>query len=196
MKQMVPALAPLLRSNTQGDLLAALLLDESREWSLADLQRQVKANASVVHREIDRLVSGGVAQDRRVGRTRLVRADPDYELWAPLAQIVLRTYGPKALLSRLLSQEPSIEAAYIYGSWAARYEGEIGLPPQDVDVLVVGDPDRTTLQMIESRAQESIRKEVNITRAQSGWQTAEDPFFATLRERPLVEIPLTASRGT
>lgn len=190
MKQMVPALAPLLRSNTQGDLLAALLLDETAEWSLADLQRQVTANASVVHREIDRLVTGGVAKDRRVGRTRLVSADRDYELWAPLSQIVLRTYGPKALLSQLLSGEASVEAAFIYGSWASRYEGEIGLPPQDVDVLVIGSPDRTTLQVIESRVQESIRKEVNITRAVAGWQTSEDPFFTTLRNRPLVEIPL------
>ncbi len=29
----------------------------------------------------------------------------------------------------------------IFGSWAARYEGERGLPPNDVDVLVVGAPD-------------------------------------------------------
>ena len=34
-----------------------------------------------------------------------------------------------------------MEEAYIFGSWARRYEGELGPPPADIDVLIVGDAD-------------------------------------------------------
>lgn len=195
MKQGVPALAPLLRSNTQGDLLAALLLDDTVEWSLAELERQTGANGSVVHREVDRLVRSAVATDRRVGRVRLVRASRDYELWRPLHEIILKTYGPRALLSHYFKQEPTIEAAYICGSWAARYEGEVGSSPQDVDVLVVGDIARDSLTRIEADVQATLGKEVNITRAPRGWEESADAFYTTLRERPLVRIPLAAPDG-
>jgi predicted nucleotidyltransferase len=35
-----------------------------------------------------------------------------------------------------------IEAAAIFGSWAARAAGEAGPSPVDVDLLVIGRPDR------------------------------------------------------
>ena len=37
---------------------------------------------------------------------------------------------------------PGIDALYLFGSWAARYSGVEGQAPGDVDVLVVGHPDR------------------------------------------------------
>jgi predicted nucleotidyltransferase len=46
----------------------------------------------------------------------------------------------------MLATIDGVAEAYIYGSWAARYHGEPGSIPADVDVLVVGtaaldDPD-------------------------------------------------------
>lgn len=35
-----------------------------------------------------------------------------------------------------------IRSAYLFGSWAARYAGEEGRPPADVDLLVIGEPGR------------------------------------------------------
>jgi hypothetical protein len=71
----------------------------------------------------------------------------------------------------------------------------VGRSPQDVDVLVVGTIDRATLLTIESQVQETVRKDINITRAPQDWQTIDDPFYATLRARPLVSIPLTGPDG-
>lgn len=191
MKPAVPSLSPLLRSNTQGDILALLYLDTTREWSLADLSRLARANPSVVHREVERLVAAGVASERRVGRSRLISADRNYFLTRPLEEMVLRTYGPLAVLSQLLLSVPGITSAYIYGSWAARYEGEIGAPPRDIDVLVVGSANRSALEDVADEAGRRVRTEVNVTRVSQGeWTKSSSAFLKTVRERPLVEIPL------
>ena len=74
---------------------------------------------------------------------------------APLRQLLVVTYGPARLLEQALAGVPEIEAAYVYGSWAARFHGEPGKAPGDVDVLIVGQPPRgavdATLGGLESQ---------------------------------------------
>ncbi|CAN5475603.1 ArsR family transcriptional regulator [soil metagenome] len=191
MRSPVPALTPLLRSNTQGDILALLYVDPSRELTLAEIQRATGANTSVVHREIERLASAGIIAERRVGRNRLVRSNPDYELAKPLSEIIIRTYGPLPLLSQLLGAIDGVAEAYIYGSWAARYSGELGAFPGDIDVLVVGSPRRALLDQAARHVAVTIGREVNVTRvAESEWRLGNTPFLRTVRQRPLVNIPL------
>jgi hypothetical protein len=198
MRNEVPALLPLLRSNFQGDLLALLLLDPEAEHSLADIARWTSANVSVVHREVERLVLGGVATDRRVGKARLIRVDPGYELIAPLTELIMRSYGPLAVLQEILGRttSPGLIGAYIFGSWAARYSGESGRTPRDVDVLLVGAVPRDLIFEIEREARARIGKDVNVTRIDPAeWEVASTPFVSTLRQRPLVEVPLPGAAG-
>jgi predicted nucleotidyltransferase len=49
------------------------------------------------------------------------------------------------VLPEALCAVEGIEKVFVYGSWAARYHGEPGPVPNDVDVLVVGDADRDDL---------------------------------------------------
>lgn len=60
----------------------------------------------------------------------------------PLADLLLVGYGPKVATERALRDIPGVERAFITGSWAARYSGTNGLFPHDIDVTVVGEPDR------------------------------------------------------
>jgi len=67
-------LAPVLRSETQARLLAAVLLHPDREASIADLARETGSDPGNLHAEVERLVQAGILADRRAGRTRLLRA--------------------------------------------------------------------------------------------------------------------------
>ena len=190
MKASVPALSPLLRSNAQGDILALLFMNDD-EYSLADTSRRVGALPATVHREVQRLVVSGILTDRMVGRARLVRANHDNRMYRPLYELLLLSYGPKAVLEPLLADVPEVEHAFIHGSWAARYSGEVGAPPQDVDVLVVGTASRERLEAVASEAQLRLRREVNVSRVSvEEWGAATQPFIATITSRPLVELTL------
>ncbi len=113
----------------------------------------------------------------------------------PLTDLLAVTYGPLPVLTDLLVGTAGVSAAFIYGSWAARYRGEPGPVPQDIDVLVVGSADRDDLEEIARAAQDQLGRPVGIRRVSPAAWAAPDPrdaFLASVRQRPLVEIP-TAS---
>lgn len=191
MKTQPSALAPFLRSDAQGDVLALLLLAPDQEFSIAEVQRRTGTAVAVAHREVVRLIAAGVLVDRSVGRARLVRANPDYPLLRPLTELVAATYGPIPVLGRLLQGVEGVREAYIYGSWAARRAGEPGRLPRDVDVLVVGTTARRVLAEIGSAAEQQLHREVNVTRVSgSDWDEGSTAFVRTVRAQPIATIPL------
>ncbi len=190
-RTMPPALLPVLRSDTQGEILALLLLSPGDEHSLSDIRRRVGVPFSVVHREVTRLLDGGLLLERAVGRARLVRANPEYPLLRPLTEMLQAAYGPVPVLTNLLHSQRGVREAYIFGSWAARRAGVSGPPPRDIDVLVVGDTPQRDLHTLGTLASKELGQEVNITRVDPiVWREQTDPFVKTVRSRPITAIPL------
>jgi DNA-binding transcriptional ArsR family regulator len=192
MKQAPPALLPLLRSPTQGELLAWLFLHPEQEFSLTDLARRLGVSRPTVMREADRFLAAGLISDRRQGNLRLIRARTDTLTAGPLAELLAVTYGPVAVLGPLLAPVSGIDEAYIYGSWAARYRGHGGDVPRDVDVLIVGDPDEDDLYEAARTAERVLGREVNMRKisARTWRENAPDPFLASVRSRPLLQLEL------
>lgn len=190
MRAPAPPLLPILRSRVQGDVLARVYLHPGEQFSVAQLARDVGASPRAVQQEVDRLVASGYLLDRRHGTMRLVRA-PETPVTRPLTDLLAVTFGPVPVLTRVLSGLPGVRRAYVYGSWAARHSGDIGPVPRDVDVLVVGDADADDLDDAAHEAEKTLHREVNIRQVREPeWERAGDPFVATMRARPLVELPL------
>ncbi|WP_086850977.1 ArsR family transcriptional regulator [Amycolatopsis kentuckyensis] len=187
-----PSLLPLLRSRMQGELLALVLLHPEREYSITELAEACGVTPTAVLREVERLVGGGILEDRRVGRSRLVKARTDTPLYRPLSDVISVTFGPLPLLAEALSGLAGVREAYIYGSWAARYSGEPGPPPGDVDVLVVGAPDPDALFDLAEGVSRRLGREVSVHRiSPAAWASSStDPFLTSVRARPLVPLPL------
>lgn len=188
-----PPLLPLLRSRLQAEVLTLILLGPEQEWSLTGLASRAGVSVSSVQREVDRAEQAGVVSSRRLGSTRLVKA-AESPLTAPLAELLLRSFGPRQVLAEELAGIEGIEAAYLFGSWAARYTGEAGRPPADLDVLVIGAPDRDDLDDAAQRAERRLAREVNVTiRSVDWWREGTDGFHADVIRRPLV--PLFSEEG-
>ncbi len=189
MKEGPSPLIPILRSRVQAETLSVLLLDPDREWSLTELARLVGASVSTVQREIQRAEEAGVVQSRRIGNTRLVRANPEGALTSPLTELLLRSVGPKQVLTEALRDVAGVEAAYLFGSWAARYVGNRGPAPQDIDVLVIGQPDRDSLDDAVAFAEQRLGRPVQVTmRRRSWWEEGDDSFRREVAKRPLIEL--------
>jgi hypothetical protein len=183
-----PPLLPLLRSRLQAEVLTLAMLNPGREWSLTDLASRVGASVSSVQREITRAEQAGVVSSRRLGNVRLVRA-ADSPLTASLTELLLRSFGPRQVLAEELQDVQGIDGAYLFGSWAARYEGQAGRAPDDLDVLVIGAPDRDELDDAAQRAEGRLAREVNVTiRSPAWWREGSDGFHADVTRRPLVPV--------
>jgi predicted nucleotidyltransferase len=183
-----PALLPLLRSRLQAELLTLVLLSPGREWSLTELASRAGASLSSAQREMARAEDAGVVSSRRLGSTRLVSAAAS-PLTGPLTELLLRSFGPRQVVAEELAGLAGVEAAYLFGSWAARYAGEPGPAPADIDVLVIGQPDRDDLDEAAQRAGSRLAREVNVTiRSAPWWRAGGDGFHAEVTRRPLVPV--------
>jgi predicted nucleotidyltransferase len=186
--QSPPPLLPLLRSRLQAELLTLVLLTPGREWALTELAGRVGASVSSAQREAARAEQAGVIVSRRLGNTRLVTAASS-PLAGPLTELLLRSFGPRQVLAEELAGLDGIQAAYLFGSWAARYAGQQGRAPADLDVLVIGQPDRDALDEAAQRAEARLAGEVNVTiRSPQWWREGGDAFHAEVTRRPLVPI--------
>lgn len=194
MRNEAPALMPIFRSQRQAKLLAQLFHGPNSETSLTELADQLGVSTGALHADVERLVEAGLIQDRRVGRTRLLRANTDTRAAKALAQLLLETFGPEHVVREEFAQVPAVSVVYIYGSWARRYNGEFGPEPGDIDVMVVGTPDRDMVFDAADRASERLGFSVNaVVRSESSWRQADDALVVTAKDDAVLVIDKEAT---
>lgn len=187
-----PSLLPIFRSRQQAELLALLLGDPGLELSLTDLAERTGVPYPSVHREIERAEAAGILVSRKIGNTRLVQANVDSPYFAGLADVLTKAFGVPAVLARTLGGIEGISAAFVYGSWASRYASEEGKRPVgDIDLLVLGNPDRDQLYAELQRAEERLGRPVHVTIRAADWLArGEGSFHDTVTSRPMAAISL------
>lgn len=190
-----PPLLPILRSQQQAELLALLLGDPELEVSISDLAGRTGVPYASAHREVERAEVAGLLISRKVGRTRLVRANTTSPYYEGLADVLTKAFGVPHLLATALTGVRGIEQIIVYGSWAARYYGEPGQRPiGDIDVLVLGEPDRDALFEAASTLEARLGRSVQLTIRDAEWLTAgSGSFHDTVTNRPMVVVPLHAT---
>lgn len=188
MQKAAPPLLSLLRSRLQAELLTLILLNPDREWTLTELAQRTGGSVSSAKRQVDLAAQTGVITSRRSGNTRLVTAQKS-PLTAPLTELLLRSFGPKHVVAEEFIGIEGMKGLYIFGSWAARYLGIVGRPPNDIDILVIGNPDRNILDEAARRAQDRLAREISVTiRSVAWWREGDGGFHDDIRNRPLVPI--------
>ena len=190
MRSEAPALLPIFRSQAQAELLALLLLHPDQEFSLTDLSRRIKAPLTSIHREVERLGEAAMIAERHVGRNRMVHANLDHPASEPLIRLLELSFGPQHVVADEFAQIPGVREVMIFGSWAARHAGEVGAPPHDVDVLVIGeDVGRGDVYEAADRAQARLGLPVNPTiRSNAQWADPNDPLSSQIRASPTLTV--------
>src|SRR5664279_1688344 len=188
MRSEAPALMPIFRSQHQAALLAWLLLHPEHEYTLTELAKKLGVPLTTLQREAQRLVGAGILQDRTLGRARLLRANLSNRAAAPLTQLLEVTFGPETVIGEEFNLADA-EQVLIYGSWADRYHGTPGPPPNDVDVLVVGGLDRADVYDAADRAQERLGIQVNpVIRTREHWDNDADSLVLQIKASPTVDV--------
>ncbi|MBN9376102.1 MAG: ArsR family transcriptional regulator [Cellulomonas sp.] len=186
-----PRLSPLFRSDTQAEILARLILNPDRSYTTAELARAASAPYATAHREVQRLIDAGLLTQEKVGRAIRLSANQSDPAFAPVGELLRLSYGPAVVVPRVLAGLAGIQEAYLYGSWAARREGERGSPPGDIDVLVVGNPPRSEIHDAAAHAEQVLGREVNIRLVSpQAWREGTDLFVKTVRDRPRIRLDL------
>lgn len=192
MRTAAPQLLPIFRSEGQGRLLARVYLQPSRPATIADIARELELDDGGLTREADRLEQAGLIRSERVGRSRTLHPNRDSPYHRDLYNLLLKAFGPATVLAAELSKVDGVEQAYLYGSWAARYVGEPGPDPVDLDVIVVGNPSSgLELNDVANDVFSRLGRELNVHVVEpADWIAAESGFLQEIKSRPLVPIDL------
>jgi hypothetical protein len=194
MRSDAPALFPVFRSRAQAEILAAVLLQPDREWTATDLADRLGLPLTTVADEVRRLASAEVFAVRKVGRSNLLSANMSNAAVKPLTELVLATAGPHLVVADAFAGLAGVERVLIYGSWAARYHGEAGPPPHDLDVLVIGRPDRAAVYAAANKVEARIGLPVNpVVASRRRWASDDDPLITQVKSSPVVDVPLAAA---
>lgn len=184
-------LLPLFRSEGQGRLLARIYLEPDRPAPISQLAREVELDAGGLTREATRLERAGLIRSQRIGRQRLLHPRTESVYYADLYALLLKAFGPASIIGPALAPLPGIEQALIFGSWAARYLGEPGAQPGDVDVLVIGQPQRRSVTRVTTALTERLGREVSATIVSpERWKAGADGFLRQVKRGPVVQLDI------
>jgi predicted nucleotidyltransferase len=145
------------RSAIRQRLLSQLIDTPRDRYHLRELARRVHTSAGTASRELQRLAADGLVESEIEGRQRYYRVNTASPLYQPIRDLVRRTIGAPAVLRRHLAEVPGIERAMIFGSYA---DGRLKAD-SDIDVLIIGTPDRDMLTEALETAAGELGRDVN-----------------------------------
>lgn len=116
----------------------------------AELARRTGIPQQTVAREVTRLEHAGVLVTKRVGTAKTIHPELGLPYLTVLRQLLAYAGGAIPMLESAFRDNPAIDEVFIFGSWAARFRGEPGPPPNDLDVAVVSDS-LTRFDLAEAR---------------------------------------------
>lgn len=188
-----PELLPIFRSRGQGRLLARIYLEPDRPATLAQLARELRLDDGGITREANRLERAGLVRSERVGRSRVLHPNQDSPYYRELFGLLLKAFGPATVIGPALARVDGVEHAFLFGSWAARYQGEQGPPPADIDLLLIGTPEWGAVARVARELTSLLGREVNPTILSTDqWRDEEDGFVRQVKREPRIELELGA----
>jgi hypothetical protein len=187
MRTEAPLLAPIFRSEGQARILAALLITGD-ELSLTDLATRAGVAYPSAHREVARLIAAAILRERTVGRTRLISENDASPLVPPLRDILAIIAGPVPLLSEELARIEGVQAAFIFGSFAARARGVPGPNPHDIDLMVLGTPDPVDVYDACEQVEPLVHRPINPTILTMDEWNESSAFLDDVRANPTLNV--------
>jgi predicted nucleotidyltransferase len=134
----VVALLPMFRSKHQMMILAEVFWGVGHPTG-TELARRTDIPQQTVAREVARLEAAGVLITEQIGTAKAIYPAPDLPYGAALRQLLAFAGGLIPMLSQSFADNQAVDEVFIFGSWAARYNGDTGPPPNDVDVAIVSE---------------------------------------------------------
>ncbi|MFG6402464.1 winged helix-turn-helix domain-containing protein [Microbacterium sp. P04] len=155
------SLAPIFRSDSQLLVLDAIL-NLDGPLSTSEVVHRTGLSQPLAHRELGRMIDAGIFAKRRFGRSDVFEPNESNPVTPHLRALTTIVLGPERLLREALQDVPGIEQALIFGSFAARAAGHAGANPNDIDVLIVGTPERSRVYEAIDKVETQVRRDLHV----------------------------------
>lgn len=185
-----PKSTPFFRTPVQMRILAKVVLDE-RISTISELARFAGASVESTSHAVDRMESLGYVSISTQGLNTYVTNQLKGKKLAAAAALLMRAAGATVLAPQVFAPLEGLDRLFIFGSWAARYSGVEGRPPGDIDMLLLGDVDRSEAYAMATALEEAldIGLEVQVFLIDAaGWDDPTDTFWVNVKARPVIDL--------
>jgi predicted nucleotidyltransferase len=176
------------RSRIRRDLLRRLYETPLPRLHLRELARGAHTSAGTAARELGRLEDLGLVSRVAEGAQVYFQANAASPLYPVVRDLVRLTIGAVDVIRRELAELAGVESAVVFGSYAA---GTMQ-PASDLDLLVIGTPDRDELTERLERAERGVGRSVNeivMTREEfARRRSGGDGLVATIEGNPTISV--------
>jgi predicted nucleotidyltransferase len=147
------------KSRIRQDLLTLFFTNPSKRYYLRELQRMLGYSAGSIRRELLRFQKDNLFTTQKVGNLLYYRLNTTHPLFKELKSIVSKTVGVEGSLRKRISSIKKIKTAFIYGSFASKKQKA----DSDIDLMIIGNPDVSSLNEKISGLEKKLEREINIT---------------------------------
>lgn len=149
----------LFSSKVRVKILEYFFFHPGEEFYVRHLATLLNERVGTIGRELNHLEKSGILRSRMVGNQKHYALCKECSIYEDLRNIFLKTTGASKELKSALNELPTIELAFLYGSYA---KGEAGLT-SDLDLMIVGEPEAKQLATIVSKIERKLKREINYT---------------------------------
>jgi len=176
------------RSRVRDRILLEFFAKPGTSAHVREMARRVNASAPTVGSELAALARLGVLQTQTVGRSLVYSINERSPLLGEIRGLVQKTIGIEGLIRKAVEGLPGIDATYIFGSYAAGTDTS----QSDVDLLVIGRPDRVALSEKLAPVERTIGRDVSVvtkTEAQlRERRRSGDAFWRQVLGKPMIHV--------
>lgn len=141
MNKIKTMLKEIFSSNTRVKLLNIFLLNPTEEYFIRELTRLLDEQINSIRRELDNLKKIGLLKARSKNRKKYYHVNEDFVIFHELRAIFLKASSFDTDILKKLKKLGSLELIVLSGVFSGEPE------TKQVDLLLVGDIDRTKLEI-------------------------------------------------
>src|SRR4030065_2077285 len=145
------------KSKIRERLLILFFTNPQKKYYLRELERILGYSAGSIRRELLKFANDNLFKTEKAGNLLYYSLNTNHPLIDELKSIVSKTAGVEYSLRNELSKINKIKTSLIFGSFAAKKEGE----KSDIDLMVIGNPDITKLNNRISFLENKLKREIN-----------------------------------
>jgi DNA-binding transcriptional ArsR family regulator len=147
-------LAQLFTSKTRIKLLLKLFLNPQVSCYLRELASEFSLSPTALKEELDSLAGAGYLTRKQNGRSVYFGANIRHPFFPEIHSIVKKTLGIDTLMDEVVASLGKVEAVYVLDDYAQGKDTGI------IDLLVVGDVDRTRLEELAAITERKINRKI------------------------------------
>ena len=144
----------LITSKTRVRLLVKFFLNPTLKAYLRQLANEFGESSNSVRLELNRLKEAGLLESHPEGNTIVYQAKQNHPLFPEIRKIVTKVTGIDSVVESLIERIGNMEHAYLVGDYAK------GMDTGLIDVVLIGDLDKTILQEAVDTAEKLIDRKI------------------------------------